>query len=134
MTRQGKGAGVAGAMWTFASRALWLSGLLLGGVTSMPAAAGEDRDRDDGPVVQTAEGPVRGFVKNGVYEFLGIPYAAQPVGGLRWMPPQPVAPWGAPRDATAFGNICAQVTTLAVVCATASVAEARLLLQRFATT
>jgi len=133
MTRQGKGAGVAGAMWTFAIRPLLLSALLLGGVTSMPAAGGEDRDRDDGPVVQTAEGPVRGFVKNGVYEFLGIPYAAQPVGGLRWMPPQPVAPWGAPRDATAFGNICAQVTTLAVFAGPASIAEDCLFLNVFTT-
>src|SRR6266853_6430429 len=112
------------------TRALLLLGSVLAvGALSTPVMAEED----DGPVVQTGEGPVRGFVKNGVYEFLGIPYAAQPVGGLRWMPPQPVAPWGAPRDATAFGNICAQVTTLAVFAGPASIAEDCLFLNVFTT-
>jgi len=59
-------------------------------------------------VVQTSTGPVQGFVNSGVYEFLGIPYAAPPVGSLRWMPPQPPASWTAPRDATTFGNTCPQ--------------------------
>ena len=40
--------------------------------------------------------------------FLGIPFAAPPVGPLRWRPPQPVAPWTAPRDATRFGPACMQ--------------------------
>jgi len=41
------------------------------------------------PLVQTAEGPVRGLVKDGVYEFLGIPYAAPPSAPLRWMRRRP---------------------------------------------
>ena len=64
--------------------------------------------------VATAEGPVEGFVKDGVTRFLGIPYAKPPVGNLRWMPPQPVAKWTAVRQATKFGPTCAQVTTLGV--------------------
>jgi para-nitrobenzyl esterase len=60
----------------------------------------------------TAEGPVEGASKNGVTQFLGIPYAKPPVGPLRWMPPQPVAKWTVPRKADKFGPICAQVTTL----------------------
>lgn len=44
-------------------------------------------------LVKTADGPVRGFVVNGVSEFLGIPYAAPPIGDLRWRPPQEVTPW-----------------------------------------
>jgi para-nitrobenzyl esterase len=61
-----------------------------------------------GTVVQTSTGPVCGIVINGVTEWLGIPYAAPPVGSLRWAPPQPHAPWTATLAATAFGNICTQ--------------------------
>src|SRR5215471_10492342 len=44
-------------------------------------------------VVETKEGPVQGFVANGVTKFLGIPYAEPPVGDLRWRPPKDRAPW-----------------------------------------
>src|SRR5437667_9002302 len=84
-------------------------------------------------VVKTAEGPVNGLLKNGVYEFRGIPYAAPPVGKWRWMPPQPVAKWKEPLDATHFGNICAQVTTLGVFAGPASVDEDCLYLNVFTT-
>jgi para-nitrobenzyl esterase len=63
------------------------------------------------PVV-TAEGPVEGVTRNGVTQFLGIPYAKPPVGPLRWMPPQPAAKWSTVKQANKFGAICAQVTTL----------------------
>jgi para-nitrobenzyl esterase len=43
---------------------------------------------------------------DGVYK--GIPYAAPPVGTLRWRPPQPVAPWTEPRRFDAFGPACPQ--------------------------
>ena len=64
--------------------------------------------------VQTKQGPVQGFAKNGIMEFLGIPYAAPPVGNLRWMPPVEHAPWSNVLQATAYGPTCAQVTTLGV--------------------
>ena len=71
---------------------LLLSAALLMGMASTPMAASESGDNQQGgPVVQTAEGPVRGFANTGVYEFKGIPYAAPPTGELRWRPPQPVA-------------------------------------------
>lgn len=55
-------------------------------------------------LVQTAEGPVRGIRRSdGSYAFLGIPYAAPPTGKRRFLPPQPVAPWTEPLDATAYG-------------------------------
>jgi para-nitrobenzyl esterase len=45
----------------------------------------------------------------GTTAFLGVPYAAPPVGGLRWKPPQPVASWVGTRKATAFGASCPQL-------------------------
>ncbi len=63
------------------------------------------------PIV-TLDGPVEGFVKGGITQFLGIPYAKPPVGDLRWRPPQPVAKWESVRKADKFGPTCAQVTTL----------------------
>jgi para-nitrobenzyl esterase len=58
--------------------------------------------------VRTASGPVCGTVTNGDEEWLGIPYAAPPVGDLRWAPPQPPAPWTTALQATAFGSPCVQ--------------------------
>jgi para-nitrobenzyl esterase len=61
------------------------------------------------PLVFTFSGPVRGSVSSaGVREFMGIPYAAPPVGNLRWRPPVPHAPWFAPLEATQFANHCPQ--------------------------
>ena len=55
-------------------------------------------------VVQTDKGAVRGTLSGGVREFLGIPYAAPPVGALRWRAPRPAAPWAGVRDATSPGK------------------------------
>ncbi|HTN56365.1 MAG TPA: alpha/beta fold hydrolase, partial [Microbacterium sp.] len=56
------------------------------------------------PIAQTAAGPVRGIRRpDGTLAFLGIPYAAPPTGRRRFMPPQPVAPWIEPLDATQYG-------------------------------
>lgn len=62
----------------------------------------------DPSVVRTADGLVRGVATLDKRNFAGIPYAAPPVGPLRWQPPQPVAPWQGVRDATKAGPRCLQ--------------------------
>ena len=54
------------------------------------------------------EGAVSGNSGSRVRAFLGIPYAAPPIGDLRWRPPQPAAHWTGVRKATAFGSRCMQ--------------------------
>lgn len=60
--------------------------------------------------VRTASGPVSGVTgaDNAVVAFKGIPYAAPPVGDLRWRAPRPPALWYAVRKAGEFGNSCIQ--------------------------
>ncbi len=59
-------------------------------------------------VVSTGSGQLEGFVHNGLHVFKGIPYAAPPVGRLRWRPPQPVEPWSGVRPAKEYGPISLQ--------------------------
>lgn len=60
--------------------------------------------------VKTQSGKVKGKMSadGQVRAFLGIPYAAPPVGPLRWKPPQPAAKWHGIRSATSFGARCMQ--------------------------
>jgi len=60
--------------------------------------------------VETEYGPVTGYVFGGVANFKGIPYAAPPVGALRWRPPQPPVPWKTTLITTKAGCICPQDT------------------------
>ena len=53
-------------------------------------------------------GTLTGDVGKEVHIYRGIPYAAPPVGDLRWKPPQPVAPWTGIRECTAFGKSAPQ--------------------------
>jgi len=61
--------------------------------------------------VETANGPIQGRAKENVYLFAGIPYAAPPVGNLRFKAPVPHAPWVEPREALKFGAAAPQVAT-----------------------
>ena len=73
-------------------------------VSSMHANA-----RTGAALVQVAQGQLQGAsLKGDVSAFLGVPYAAPPVGELRWRAPAPPVSWRAVRDATAFGANCMQ--------------------------
>lgn len=56
----------------------------------------------------TRAGAVKGVQGDGVRVWLGVPYAAPPVGELRWRPPQPVTAWEGLRDATRVSRDCTQ--------------------------
>src|SRR5215469_286920 len=60
------------------------------------------------PQVKTRSGAVQGKDDGKVKSFLGIPYAAPPVGELRWKAPEPVAKWSGAKNATEFGSHCMQ--------------------------
>ncbi len=64
---------------------------------------------DNRIIVDTQSGRMRGVRENGLLVFKGIPYAAAPVGELRWQPPQRVRPWTGTRSAEAFGAIAPQI-------------------------
>jgi para-nitrobenzyl esterase len=88
-----------------------LVGLFAAGIGAIWLSAGVKAD-DDGNVVRTDKGTVRGIETPSMHAFLGIPYAAAPVGNLRWQPPRPHAPWNEPLDASSFGDHCPQPPSL----------------------
>ena len=63
-------------------------------------------------IVQTTAGPIEGRSTAKGQAFLGIPYAAAPLGDLRWQPPQAVARWTSPRPARSTGSPCVQAIGL----------------------
>jgi para-nitrobenzyl esterase len=65
-------------------------------------------------VVEIDSGPVCGIDKDDVIAFLGIPYAAPPVGDLRWMPPRPPEAWTETRNCHEYGNDSLQRADLGV--------------------
>ena len=112
-------------------------------MASAPALAGGGGDdghggggggdgHGNGPTVNTNDGPVQGFQKNGVNIFLGIPYAAPPVGKLRWKAPQSPGHHGL-LDATQYANSCPQVTELGAFAGPSSTSEDCLYLNVFTT-
>ena len=58
--------------------------------------------------IETSAGALAGTRDGDVSSFKGIPFAAPPVGDLRWRPPQPAPRWSGVRDATAYGSACMQ--------------------------
>jgi para-nitrobenzyl esterase len=87
-----------------------LFGVLLA-ATVVGCSSSDDKGVGANPralVVQTASGSVEGVEDDGVFTYLGIPYAAPPVGDLRWKPPVGPSPWTETLAATAKGDICPQ--------------------------
>ena len=88
------------------TRTLLVSGTLM--LLALVSAPGISTSDDRSLVVATMGGPVRGIRRDGVREFLGIPYVAPPVGNLRWRPPEPHAPWKTVFGADHIGPSCPQ--------------------------
>jgi para-nitrobenzyl esterase len=91
----------------FKWHAAWAVALALVG-----AGYAQDAHDSSATTVTLASGTLRGMrfdnERTGV-AFLGVPYAAPPLGELRWKPPEPVARWAGMRDATQFGPACPQL-------------------------
>ncbi len=82
-------------------------GTLLCGAALLAACGGHPSKN---PVLTVEGGSIRGVetASAGVVAYKGIPYAAPPVGVLRWREPQPVQPWSGVRSADAFGPAAVQ--------------------------
>lgn len=61
------------------------------------------------PTATVTGGEIQGAIEGAVVTFKGIPFAAPPLGPLRWRAPQPVADWDGVRDATQYGHDCMQL-------------------------
>jgi para-nitrobenzyl esterase len=73
------------------------------------APAGPVLEAVRAPLVSTASGWLAGAHQDSAVVFKDIPFAAAPIGRLRWRPPQPALRWQGLRDATADGPACPQV-------------------------
>jgi para-nitrobenzyl esterase len=82
----------------------WTAALVAMAVLAAQARAAEVQ-RD---LVRIDSGQLKGVAQADVVAFKGIPYAAPPVGDLRWRPPHPVTPWSGVRAAEQYGAICPQ--------------------------
>src|ERR1700720_2928980 len=61
---------------------------------------------DAATVAETTAGKIRGFRRNGVYIFKGVPYGASTAGARRFMPPVKPEPWKEIRNALQYGRVC----------------------------
>lgn len=77
--------------------------------STLPAVAATKHAGADPAVVKTDKGLVRGVIRDGVREFKGIPFAAPPIGDLRWAVAPPAKAWRGILDATAYRSACPQV-------------------------
>lgn len=91
-------------------KTVWTQGKLCGVLLMLAAVVGVPCGARAQSVVKTESGPVSGFSSGtpAVRVYEGIPYAAPPVGVLRWRPPQPPVAWAGVRKADHFSASCMQ--------------------------
>ena len=113
-------AGMAASCAGVTASALAPKNLLVSSATAapsspQPAAVPCGRSKvvasDQATVVETSTGKIRGFKRNGVYTFKGVPYGASTSGSGRFMPPAKPEPWTGIRNALAYGRVCPQEFT-----------------------
>ena len=92
----------AGALFVMAAVAVAVT------ATRLEAA----RNIQQGTLIHLADGDVQGELNGQTRQFLGIPYAAPPVGALRWRPPATAIPWQGVLQADAFASACAQLASI----------------------
>ena len=80
----------------------------LGGLAMAMGVRTTAVSQSSAPVVKIDSGQLQGVVADGVASFKGIPFAAPPVGELRWRAPQPISAWTGVREASSFGADCMQ--------------------------
>lgn len=88
---------------------LFAAGTVAGALPATTVAAAAGAAKAGAPVVAIDSGQLAGAVEGGVASWKGIPFAAPPVGALRWRAPQPAAAWEGVRQATAYGSDCMQL-------------------------
>jgi len=71
---------------------------------------------DEKPIANTNAGKVAGFKEGNINVFKGIPFAAPPVGELRWKAPQPIKPWSGVKDCIQFAASPMQFDPVPFMC------------------
>ena len=97
---------------TFHLRGVFILFLITAGCSLVAAgafAADSNQPVTPTPVVKMQSGDVRGKIVGDVYQYLGIPYAAPPVGDLRWSPPQPHVSWNGVLETIRTRSSCPQL-------------------------
>lgn len=85
-----------------------VAALVLAGCAHAPGASTPlQRDTAFGAVIGSDDAAA-----SGTWSWKGVPFAAPPVGALRWRPPADPQPWSQPRDATHFASACVQTGRL----------------------
>jgi para-nitrobenzyl esterase len=82
--------------------------LVAGSKSSSPNSNPIVQLSDSASVVETTLGKVRGYTRNGIHTFKGIPYAAPTSGAARFMPPEKAKPWTGVRSSVYYGQVCPQ--------------------------